>query len=159
MKLFKQAKPVAFMLALALSSATLVNTAQADDRDDRRDRAEHCDHQKNKKGSRMDHGMMGRQGMINFRGLELTKTQREQMHDIKEEHHDSQKADRKALRDVHYRFMEALVDGTDDATLNMILNEKSDLMTQKQTAYVAMMQKQIAVLTDEQKAKLKERLQ
>ena len=41
MKLFKQAKPIAFMLALALSSATLVSTAQADDHGDRRDKAEH----------------------------------------------------------------------------------------------------------------------
>ena len=155
MKLFKQAKPIAFMLALALSSATLVSTAQADDHGDRRDKAEHCDHQKNKKGSRMDHGMMS----INFRGLELTKTQREQMRDIKEEHRDSRKGDRKALRDIRYRFMEALVDGTDDANLNMILNEKRDLMAQRQTAYIAMMQKQVAVLTDEQKEKLKERLQ
>ena len=166
-------------LASVLLSATLIplQTAQADsggwwghhDDDDRQR------HHRGRYGGMggyggMGYGMMGGYGHMGFGmagmmpgmglyDLDLNRSQREKMQEIMESHHDSLKDQFKAQQNSHYEFMEALLDGANGKELNRILEKQNQQSSQHQKAHIEMMQQLMSVLTDEQKAELKKRLQ
>lgn len=107
----------------------------------------------------MGFGMAGMMPGMGLYDLDLNRSQREKMQEIMESHHDSLKDQFKAQQNTHYEFMEALLNGASGTDLNRIMDKQNQQRSQHQKAHVEMMQQLMTVLTDEQKAELRKRLE
>ncbi|MBX3296766.1 MAG: Spy/CpxP family protein refolding chaperone [Acidobacteria bacterium] len=100
----------------------------------------------------------GGKGMgINLRGLDLTDAQMEQVKAIREASKPAMEPLRQAMKKNRLKFREAKQNGADEATLTSIKNEMAPIREQMKAQHEADKSQIMAILTDEQKAKLAER--
>lgn len=101
-------------------------------------------------------------GMMNrdmFKELDLSRSQRKEIRSIVEKHREGFTDQREEMGDHKAEFMLALLDGADKTTLNSMMSEKVQLIQNRMQQGIPMMQEIMTVLTDEQKDKLRQRLQ
>lgn len=100
--------------------------------------------------------MMGREL---FRGLELSRSQRSEIRDIMEKYRDDKTDHREQIEENRALFMLALLDGASTDELSTLVDQNISNMQQGFKDKLPALQEVMLVLTDEQKDKLRQRLQ
>lgn len=100
--------------------------------------------------------MMGREL---FKGLDLSRSQRSEIRDIMEKYRGDKTDRREQMEEQKAQFMLALLDGASIEELNVLADQGISNMQQGFKDKLPALQEVMLVLTDEQKAKLRQRLQ
>ncbi|HMO81513.1 MAG TPA: Spy/CpxP family protein refolding chaperone [Pyrinomonadaceae bacterium] len=101
-------------------------------------------------------GKMHRGGGMMFRGLDLTDAQKEQIKAFREASKPALQPLMEAMKINRQNLREARANNADEATVNALLAERRQFSVQMRAFRQSMHQQTLAILTDEQKAKLQE---
>ena len=94
-----------------------------------------------------------------FKGLDLSRSQRNKIRDIMEKYRGDKSGHREHMEENRAQFMLALLDGANTDELSTLVDQNINNMQRGFKDKLPALQEMIQVLTDEQKNKLRQRLQ